>query len=593
MRICNNCGIEFEPAGPRSRKCAACSIRKCKNCQNEVPADRTGVTCSAVCAHALRGRKLAIKVCEYPSCGHSFQPSSPSVKWCNEVHSMGCTVCGDTFIVKPAAAPPTTCAKCRKRKGDAQRKASKKKTFQERYGVDSAMEIPGQQEKIQAANLRKYGVNNQFQRSEVQEQMRRDSLELHGVEWAGQRPEVKAKIRETNLKNFGVPVPAQAPTVVEKMKATNIERYGVENVFETDAVKTKKVKSYREHYGADHPMQSQEYRKAFSKDFMRAHGVEWPILLPNVVPGRISKPNLRWRDALQNATGVAWELEHNFPGVGSMDLYADHGGVKVAIEINPTSTHNAYKHLIACNRRGCTEFPCTTHGKQRYYHQDRAKALKTKHAVELISVFDWMPEDRVLAFVRAKLRLNIKRVGARTCELRKLTQTEANKFLKNYHMMGSSTRQEFCYGLYFNGELVQVQTFAKRAHDWEARRLATKDGWQIIGGISKGTKAFIEEVAPEKIVAFADLNLSWPTFDSQFNGFAPETMVPPMLCWSKGTRMILDKSAARQSADRLLGIAKSSKESPYPESWSNVQVFVAEGWLPVWDCGMAKETWSV
>ena len=59
----------------------------------------------------------------------------------------------------------------------------------------------------------------------------------------------------------------------------------------------------------------------------------------------------------------------------------------------------------------------------------------------------------------------------------------------------------------------------------------------------------------------------------------------------RGDRMILVKSAAFQSADRLIGIASNSQESPYPDSMSNKDVFLAEGWLPVWDCGKMREEW--
>ena len=522
-----------------------------------------------------------------------FTPTNANAKWCGDEHFTNCLTCGEKFSLGSSDQSVPMCSKCRKVAGNLNRKASQTKTFQERYGVNSAMDIPGQQTKIRDSNLRKYGVANQFSRPEVQAELRKDSVERHGVEWPGQRDDVKAKIRDSNMKNLGVPVPSQSPEIMAKIKATNVERYGVENVFETDVVKAKKIDSYQKHYGTDHPMQSKDYLQKFSEDFLRIHGVAWPVLLPEAVPGRISKPNLAWQKALEAATGIAWKLEHNFTGVGSIDLYAEHAGVKLALEINPTSTHNSYKHLIACNRRGCLTLPCKIHGKQRNYHQSRAKSLKLEHGVDLISVFDWMPQERILAFVRSKLKLNTHRVGARECELRTITQLEANKFLKVYHMMGSSTRQVFCYGLYFHEELIQVQTFAKRVSDWEARRLATKDGWQVMGGISKGTKQFISDASPERIVAFADLNLSWPDFDSKFNGFVKETTVAPILCWSKGARMILAKTAARQSADRLIGIAKNSKDSKYPENWTNEQVFLAEGWLPVWDCGMAKEVWTV
>lgn len=361
----------------------------------------------------------------------------------------------------------------------------------------------------------------------------------------------------------------------------SLTKWGVENPFQAPEIKQKikdNPKAKESRYGSD----------GFTKLMVDRFGVDNAFLMPQAVPGRISKINLQWKNKLEKATGLSWTLEQPINGVRTVDLYVEHEGKKLAVELHPTATHNSHKNLVACNRRGCKIFPCS-HSKARNYHQARALSIAEAN-VQLISVFDWMNEDRVIAFVRGALKLQTRRAYARKCELRRIDQRTANKFLKQYHMLGGSTRQEFCYGLYYEGELVQVQTFVKRTHDWEARRLASKDDWQIIGGISRGTKAFIREAQPAKIVAFSDLSLSIPDFDSRFNGFTEREIQRPVLCWSKGSRMILAKSASWQSADRLLGIAKNSKTSPYGEDLSNEDVFLAEGWLPVWDCGKIKET---
>lgn len=369
-----------------------------------------------------------------------------------------------------------------------------------------------------------------------------------------------------------------------KRESSSMKKYGVKHPFQAAEVKAK--------IAANPKVQQTKYgSEGFKNTMLRKYGVENAFLLPNAVPGRISKPNLFWKEQLEAFTNTEWELEKVFAGVGSIDLYCEVNGVKLAIEISPTATHNKYKHLIACNRRGCVEFPCVEHGKGRTYHQNKVLALKELHGVTLITIFDWMDPNKLLNFVKAKLRLQANKIGARKCELRRITQAEANRFLEQYHLMGRSIKQTYCYGLFFEGELLQVQTFAKRKDDWEAKRLATHSDWVVVGGISRGTKQFIREAKPETIVAFSDLNIGHADFDSEFNSFQDREIMKPQLCWSKGERMILAKNAAFQSADRLIGVAPNSKESEYPEDWSNEQVFLAEGWLPVWDCGMIKEVW--
>lgn len=374
----------------------------------------------------------------------------------------------------------------------------------------------------------------------------------------------------------------------ELRKQNNLANYGVEHHFQRDDVK-KKIRS--------HPkVLNTRYGSAgFTENMLEKHGVENGFQLPNAVPGRVSKPNLRWRAALEERTGMAWELEKYFKDVGNVDLYGEINGVRLAVEISPTATHNSHIHKIACNRRGCEELPCLQHGKSKDYHRDRVVKLKEIHGVDLITIFDWMDEEKLLNFISAKLNLLSKKVGAKKCEVRRIEQVDANKFLKLHHLLGSSRLQTYCYGIFHGTELLQVQTFSPSKTiegSWEAKRLATKNDWVVMGGVSRATKRFIEEANPKEIVAFSDLNLGYSGFDSSYNGFSKVELQKPVLCWSKGSRMILQKSAAFQSADRLIGIANNSKDSIYPESYTNEEVFLAEGWLPVWDCGKMKEVWK-
>lgn len=391
--------------------------------------------------------------------------------------------------------------------------------------------------------------------------------------------------------------PACSPTCGSKMshteeakkvrKANNVEKYGVEHTFQREDIKAK-VK--------DHPaVKNTRYgSEGFRENMLKKHGVENGFQLPNAVPGRISKPNLRWQQLLEELTGASWEFEKFFSNVGNVDLYCELNGVKLAIEISPTATHNSHVHKIACTRRGCEDLPCKDHGKTRIYHQLKTVLLKEEHEVELITIFDWMDETKLIQFIRAKLNLLTKRIGAKSCEVREITQREANAFLKEHHLLGASRKQTHCYGLFFKGELLQVQTYSPRKEtgSWEAKRLATKTDWLVIGGVSRLTKRFMLDANPKEIVAFSDLNLGYGGFDSKFNSFQVSELQKPTLCWSKGDRMILQKSAAFQSADRLIGVAKNSKSSIYPEDWTNEQVFLAEGWLPVWDCGKIREVWN-
>jgi hypothetical protein len=391
------------------------------------------------------------------------------------------------------------------------------------------------------------------------EKRKQNSLKKWGVEHPFQAPEVKAKIESSLVGTAG-------RFGTEASKAAIEAIYGVDNVSKLPEVKERKAVTYKRNY-----VDKGKY----------------------LTRGPVSKTNLRWKKMLEEATGLTWELERHFANVGNIDLTAEHNGKIVAVEINPTVTHNSYKNLISCRPSEC-ETPCSVHALSKDYHFKKSKALKELHNVSLTSVFDWMDEGKVVAFLKARLQLDSNRVFARKTEVVPITQREANRFLNEFHMLGASRRQEYCYALMYEGQVVQVQTFARWGREegaFEARRLATRSDFYVVGGVSRVTKRFIRDVNPVSIVAFSDLNLSWPDYDLMFNGFQRVSVNRPQKCWSKRKELVLDKSAARQSADRLLKIANNSSVSKYPESWSNEEVFLAEGWLPVWDCGMIKDEW--
>lgn len=593
-RNCKSCLQEFLPSGPRSLKCQECSKRLCTVCDKELSSDRTGKTCSTTCAYLARSKKAKEAVCAVNNCSNIFLKTNPQMKYCNEQHYSTCTICSKSFEVEASPKMKETCFECSKLRGDLIRKEARIAASRKKYGVDSVFSLPEIQTKARNTNMSRYGYANPFERKDVQDSIKDSNLEKYGVEWSSQRNDVKEKIKNTNLSRYGVTTPAKNKEILKRMQETSLKNNGHINPYASQAIKKKRVESSQKAYGVNYPMQSADFRESFSQIIKDKYGVAWPIQLPNAVPGRISKTNRVWKTNLEDQTGLDWVFEKFFAGVGNVDLYTENNGVKLAVEISPTPTHNSYMNKIACNRRGCTVLPCPDHGKPKDYHQMKTKLLKENHGVELITVFDWMNPVKIMPFIQAKLKLNSKKIGARKCELREITQREANSFLKEYHLLGASRKQTRCYGLFYNEELLQVQTFSPRKSErsWEAKRLATRTGYVVIGGISKVTKRFVEDENPLEIVAFTDLNLGYGSgFDSLYNGFQSVELQKPTLCWSKGDKMILQKSAAFQSADRLIGIANNSTDSPYPSDWSNEEVFLAEGWLPVWDCGKIKETW--
>ena len=145
-------------------------------------------------------------------------------------------------------------------------------------------------------------------------------------------------------------------------------------------------------------------------------------------------------------------------------------------------------------------------------------------------------------------------VYARNCEIRRIDKATAAEFLAANHSYGDSSNR-YRYGLFLKrhtghiasegvetwkypvGTLVAVATFSnartwvkedKTIRSYEWIRYASLPGLRISGGIGKLLKAFIEEVQPDDIMSYADLEWSSGEVYSTL-GFAEESLKEPVM----------------------------------------------------------------
>lgn len=138
-----------------------------------------------------------------------------------------------------------------------------------------------------------------------------------------------------------------------------------------------------------------------------------------------------------------------------------------------------------------------------------------------------MMHSRLLAHLQI-----FTQIYARNCEIRKIDKKTAADFLAAHHSYGDAACR-YRYGLFLKrytghtsslaidrpqaGELVAVATFSNgrkwikgdktiRSHEWT--RYASLPGVRLSGGMGKLLQAFIEEVKPDDIMTYADLEWS-------------------------------------------------------------------------------------
>ena len=217
-------------------------------------------------------------------------------------------------------------------------------------------------------------------------------------------------------------------------------------------------------------------------------------------------------------------------------LREGHSRVVIPLEINARTQEDA-KIQAGIAAMVIEELSCSDCGRPIIITEDRWHSQKE------------MMQSRVLAHLEV-----FDQVYARNCEIRRIDKATAAEFLAANHSYGDSSNR-YRYGLFLKrhtghiaaegaetwkypvGTLVAVATFSnarkwikedKTIRSYEWIRYASLPGLRISGGMGKLMKAFIEEVQPDDIMSYADLEWSSGEVYSTL-GFTEESLKEPVM----------------------------------------------------------------
>lgn len=123
---------------------------------------------------------------------------------------------------------------------------SQKITYQNKYGVDSNLQLKNTKDKIKKTNITKYGFEYPSLSHIVKDKMKKTNMDRYGVEYATQSALIKQKVIKTNIKKYGVGNPFSSSIIKEKSKFTNLMKYGFEYAMQNSEIYEKsQKKSYR------------------------------------------------------------------------------------------------------------------------------------------------------------------------------------------------------------------------------------------------------------------------------------------------------------------------------------------------------------
>lgn len=201
-------------------------------------------------------------------------------------------------------------------------------------------------------------------------------------------------------------------------------------------------------------------------------------------------------------------------------LFPAHG---IGVEINPSITHASDEIDYVC-------FP----PKATTYHQRKA-LLAEREGINLIGVYDWDDEDKVLDVIEANIGMT-RRIGARECDIVVPTPSDERAFLIQNHLQGY-VRSDMRLGLSYEGRLVAIMTLggkrfgAPEDAQCELLRYASLRGVTVVGGASRLFTHVVQDNGIDSVLSYASLDISNGRLYERL-GFQQTRITKPSYTWA-------------------------------------------------------------
>lgn len=534
-----------------------------------------------------------IKICQ--ECGKEFEATNGMQKFCNDIHYRTCVICGKKFEVTryhlTAKDAKTTCSK----KCSAE---LRKRTNIDKYGGVAPACSKQIRDKMETTNLDRYGVKHAAQSDIFKNKSESTCLDRYGKKYYAQTKEGKQRLSDrwsndeyknkvvanrisTNIERYGFENPMQSLDVRCKCSASKmIDSSKIESFLQFK----ESPKEFIASLNLDHKPTIQELTKFVGVNdstvgsYIHMHNCE------DIVEKHVSVMEQEVIDFLYSLDSniVINHCDRSIITPYEIDIYLPQ--YRLGIECNPTATHNSDINVFD---RGVTPMSPS-------YHQMKTN-LCDDRGIRLIHIFgyEWKYKKQILKSILTNaIGKNLTRIYARNCGLREVDSHEAGEFLSNNHRqgkVGSSIR----IGLFYNEELVSLMTFGKlrstigqHGQGYELLRFCSKLNTSVIGGANKLFKYFLHNYDPNYIRSFSDRAHTTGNLYGVL-GFSEYSRSTPGYCW---VNLNTDVAYHRMNAQKQ-NIMKFLKDDNIDTSKSEREIMTEHGFVRVFDSGTITWEW--
>lgn len=478
IKSCAYCGKEFETTSGTKKYCDGDHFKTCEVCGKsfKVPnhrlSDRNLTCCSKACSSIKRSRAIKEALSNKPDgynahktqytrvckiCGRKFKTNIYNKEICDSTHFRKCVICGTEFeLTKDSIFNHTqTCS-------EECRQGLSRKTSLKRYGVENYSQTD------------EFATSQKQNKDKISEKRRSTNLERYGREYYSHTPNYLRSVMGNsdcvqNLIKFSqdpekfiqTNFPNSSPTILQLSSLL-----GINTSSTGDRIHKYKIEDMIDFRASSMENEVIEYLQSLVLDIKITRN-DRQVISP-------------------------YELDIYLPEYG------------LAIECNPTSTHNSTFNCFSVN-----EPPLTSK-----YHKDKTDRCLEKN-IKLLHLFghEWINKNDIMkSIIHTKLGLNNK-VFARNCIIEEITDSTCREFLDVNHRQGNVS-SSIRLGLYFQSELVSVMTFSKLrkqisnrsggVDDYELVRFCSKLNLTVVGGASKLFKYFLKTYNPKYIISYQD-----------------------------------------------------------------------------------------